>query len=254
MFGVAKSPVSPEAGEWIERSLQRFVDIFGAESATTAQIVLPTPEFFPDEGETSEQRVRAFFVRTCRFMNVAPDRIDLCYFEDDTEGLQNSLKDSLPHWEGSHEGAAGYYQRPTDDTGRTIIAIKQKQLADPVALVATLAHEVGHELLLGGGHIDRNEPDMEPLTDLITVFRGLGIFTANSAFKFRQYSDGQRAGWSVHRQGYLSEPMFGYALACWARLRHERNPSWTKHLKTNVAHYFKQSASHLAGRRPDRYS
>lgn len=248
MFNLnAKSPVSAEAGEWVESSLRRFEELFGPDTLRNTPVVLPTPEFFPDEGETPAARVNAFFGRVCRYMDVDPASIHLCFFEDEADDLQDSLKNSLPSWEGSRSGAAGFYHKPAEDE-RPVIAIKQRQLADPVGLVATLAHEVGHEVLLGGEHVQRDAPDMEPLTDLITVFRGLGIFTANSAFKFSQYSDGSRAGWSVSRQGYLSEPMYGYALAYYARLRGEQNPSWARYLKPNVAHYFKQSTRFLGHR------
>jgi len=54
---------------------------------------------------------------------------------------------------------------------------------------------------------------MEPLTDLLTVFLGFGVFTANAAFRIEQHQDGRSQGWSARRQGYLSEEEFGYALA-----------------------------------------
>ena len=57
-------------------------------------------------------------------------------------------------------------------------------MKDPVALVATLAHELGHVILLRPGLVDRDDPDMEQLNDLLMVFLGFGIFTANSAFRF----------------------------------------------------------------------
>jgi len=55
-----------------------------------------------------------------------------------------------------------------------------------MGLIGTTAHEVAHVLLLADGRISREEPDMEPFTDLLTVYLGLGIFTANTAFRFTQ--------------------------------------------------------------------
>jgi hypothetical protein len=56
-------------------------------------------------------------------------------------------------------------------------------------LVATLAHELGHIILLRPGLIKRTKEDMEPLNDLLTIFLGFGIFTANAAFRFEQHGE-----------------------------------------------------------------
>src|SRR5579883_245011 len=144
-FG-AKAPISPEAGQWIEASFARFIDIFGGEQMRTGPVVLPTAEFFPDEGETPDERVHSFFQRVCGYMGVDPGRIDLEVFHDEIDDLQDALKQSLPAWEGSRSGAAGLYHGAHPELRRAVISIQQKQLQDPVSLVATLAHEVGHEL------------------------------------------------------------------------------------------------------------
>jgi hypothetical protein len=130
--------------------------------------------------------------------------------------------------------------------------INEKQLKDPMALVATLAHELGHIILLRPGLVPRDEPDMEPMNDLLTVFLGFGIFTANSAFHFKQYTTDRAQGWSAGRSGYLSEELFGYALARLAFERREAKPAWRKYPSTNVSAYLKRSAAWLADRREPR--
>src|SRR5262249_53384780 len=85
----------------------------------------------------------------------------------------------------------------------------------------------------------------EYLTDLLTVFMGLGIFTANSAFMFSQWQTNTHQGWQASRQGYLSEEMFGYALACFAWMRNDLNAPWSSCLSINVLTYFKQSLKYL---------
>lgn len=79
------------------------------------------------------------------------------------------------------------------------------------------------------------------MTDLLTIFLGMGIFTANSAARFKQYQDGRRQGWSMQALGYLPEQIHGYALAKFAMERGVEKPDWAKHLCTNVRSYFKQS-------------
>ena len=105
--------------------------------------------------------------------------------------------------------------------------------ADPVALIAIYAHEVGHELLLGSGRISSaRRPDHEPLTDLLTVFYGLGIFTANAAYERRPRPNGR--GKQPLARGYLREAALADALAYYALLRGERRPDWDRFLDPPV--------------------
>lgn len=104
---------------------------------------------------------------------------------------------------------------------------------DPVALIAIYAHEAGHELLLGSGRISlARRPDHEPLTDLITVFYGLGIFTANAAYERRPRPSGR--GKQPLARGYLREAALAEALAHYAKLRGERHPEWVRYLDPPV--------------------
>jgi hypothetical protein len=87
---------------------------------------------------------------------------------------------------------------------------------------------------------------MEQLNDLLMVFLGFGIFTANSALRFEQHSDNTSQGWSASRLGYLSEEELGYALSRFAFERGERKPPWMSFLATNIASYMKRCADWLA--------
>lgn len=115
--------------------------------------------------------------RICNYMKVDRTQIDFEVFPDETE----ELSAMLPYWRGSHDGCAGLYVHPEDESKRMVVALRQSQLNDPLSLVATLAHELGHVILLGGGLMEHSIEDMEPMTDLLTVFLGFGIFNANSA-------------------------------------------------------------------------
>jgi hypothetical protein len=143
------------------------------------------------------------FDRIAGRMGLVPADIDVTLFassDDLTHGL-------VPFYSSRGSGAAGLYHH--DPSARARIEIDEFQMKDPMTLVAVIAHELGHIILLRPGLVDRAEPDMEPLTDLLTVFLGFGIFTANAAFRFEQHQDGRPRGWSARRQGYLSEEEFG---------------------------------------------
>ena len=197
-------------------------------------VTVPESEFFPEGYSGSEDDVRVVFGAVCGVMGVAPERMVL---EVEAEEPDEWLR-SLPamHYESS--GAAGHWQRRG---GRTVVTVQLRQAREPIALVATIAHELGHERLLGEGRIEYERKDGEPLTDLCSVFFGMGIFAANAAFEFHR-SD---THYGTTRLGYLTEPMYGYALARYAWLRGESSPGWAKYLDVNPRTWMKQGLRYL---------
>ena len=146
--------------------------------------------------------------------------------------------------DSQHSGAAGLYFGAAH-SDHFVLGIAISGLQRPGALVATICHELGHVHLLGHEWLRGDETDHEPLTDLLTVYFGAGIFTANSAFEFSQWQDTYYHGWSTRRLGYLSEPLLGYALAAYAWMRGETNPTWQRHLRENILVYFEDSMHYL---------
>jgi|SRR5579864_1280229 len=251
MFGFsAKLPISNDERQWVDDGFRRLEKLLGRRRMLEARIVLPTPEDFPDPYDKSPAAAETLFRRVCSYMGVDCAQLDFEVFPDETEELSHIL----PHWRSSGgQCAAGLYFGGGDDDetqpgipDRQLVAVRSTQLEDPMTLVATIAHELGHVILLGGKLMHRTSDDHEPMTDLLTVFLGFGIFSANSAGRFRQYQKDNRIGWSMKRLGYLAEEIYGYALAKFMLERGERNPSWIKHLSTNVRAYCKKSRIWLA--------
>jgi hypothetical protein len=227
--------------EWIEKSLQWLLKEFGENYFLKHQTILPEPSFFPDKYQGTEACVAKLVERVCSYMDVNPSLIEVEFFCDrDETGAKYRLGG-----EEQHSGAAGLYFSETSQKMRKKIAVNVSQFKNPTKLVATVAHELGHVILLGGRKISHDDKDHEYLTDLITVFLGLGIFTANSAFQFSQWQDHSHQGWSTSRLGYMSEEMFAYSLAAYAWMRGETNPKWSRYLAMNVGHYFKRSLKYL---------
>ncbi len=245
MLGFApKLPVSDEERLWVDQSFARLETLLGRHRMLDAEVVLPTAEHFPDPYDKSPASVEKLFQRVCDYMKVARKSVELEVFPDET----SELHEMLPSWRGRSAGPAGLYFHPNverDEKQGMLVAIRATQIADPLSLVATIAHELGHVVLLGGELLSNETPDHEPMTDLLTVFLGLGIFTANSSERFRQHQDDRRQGWSMQRLGYLPQEVFGYALARFARERKEHKPEWAAHLSTNARAYFKNSAAWL---------
>jgi hypothetical protein len=230
-------PVRPDEQTWIEESMDWLVAEFGAEPLRRAP-VLPARDFFPADYAVTEDSIAAVFERVREHMGVPGGRIEL---ECEPDEIDPELLANVPLAHRS-EGAAGHWRRRG---GRTVIGVRLDQARQPVALVATLAHEVAHERLLGENRIDPDRADGEPLTDLTVVVFGLGIFSANAAFEFSSST----TSWQTSRLGYLTERMYGYALAYWSYLRDEHKPApWTRHLDTNPQVWMKQGLRYLRDR------
>jgi hypothetical protein len=217
----AKCPVSAQAQAWIEDSLQWLRREFG-ESALNGDVLLPELRPRSDSYRGTEADLHAELQRLCTRMSVPLEaiRIELSDDPDIPEA-----RPGMPIL-SQFSGAAGHFQ-PSGD--RFIVAIRRHQLRNPVALTATIAHELAHVRLLGERRVSRDRKDHEQLTDLTTIYFGVGVFTANAAFDFSQ----DQFGWRSSRLGYLGEELCGYALAYYAQLRGERDPAWAKALDAN---------------------
>jgi hypothetical protein len=101
----------------------------------------------------------------------------------------------------------------------TAVMLSADVLADPSAVVAATAHELGHEVLWGYHLIDRQRQDAEAVADLFAVFHGFGIFLANQAV---ERVPGRRS--ELRTLGYLGERGASEALAAYCFRRHELWP------------------------------
>lgn len=226
-----KCPVSAKARLWTEESLQWLRGEFG-DDALNGEVLRPQTVFPP--GYTGiEDDVGVVLRRLCDRMGVPVKSVEI-EFDDDPDVVPDPGVPVAHHF----SGAAGEYRRRG---GTAVLAIRRRQLRHPVALAATLAHELAHARLLGERHIDPGRSDSEQLTDLTTIFFGSGIFTANAAFDFSQ----TQTGWQSSHLGYLGETLSGYALAYFAYLRGEREPAWAAALDTNPRAYMRQGLRYL---------
>jgi hypothetical protein len=234
-----KCPLDPDSKQWIESAFEWLIEEFGVEVIRTTAVVLPTDEFFPDTFDGSQDSIRKMVSRVSEYMDVDPTHLTIKFHRnDDADQIHPLAAD------GETRGhALGSY---TLRHGKHTISLDLSQASNPETMVATIAHELGHVILQGENRLDPAYPELEPMTDLVPVVYGLGIFGANSSFVFQQWTNAQFQGWRASGAGYLSEEMFGYSLALFAYLRNESKPAWQTYLNTNVKHYFKSSLKFLA--------
>ncbi|HEY4357018.1 MAG TPA: hypothetical protein VGN16_14810 [Acidobacteriaceae bacterium] len=243
MFSFApKLPINEQTRVWIDEGFVRLSAMLGRGRMLQAEVVLPEDSFFPDAFHPSQEGAVLMARRIAGYMGVPEDSFVVEVFTE----TAHATRRLLPLWEGQSRGAGGLYFHEVED-GKRVIAINAENLKQPDALAATLAHELAHVVLLGGNLLDRETEDMEPMTDLCTVFLGLGVLNANAAVQFRQWSNNQTQGWSTKTAGYLEQEMWGYALALFAKERGEGvAPAWRQALSTDVKDYFTRSAKWLA--------
>lgn len=235
----AECPVRETEQVWIDESMDWLLAEFG-EDRLLGDVIRPTDDYFPGVYEGSREDVARVLAMLCDHMGIDRARIELEH-DDSAEDGHHELSGAVG-LRSTSKGAAGHYRRRGD---RSVVAISTEQARQPMALVATIAHELGHELLLGEGRIASDRKDHEPLTDLLTVYFGLGIFTANAAFEYRPEARGRHMYTVTSRLGYLTEPMFGYGLARYAWLRGEPKPDWARYLDTNPRAILKQGLRYL---------
>jgi hypothetical protein len=234
MFGwfAPKCPISTREKTWTESRMCWLAERFGIHRLLKADVLVPTAESFPLPYSGSDEDARRVLDWLCDVMGVKRDRVRLEVCADN--------RPALPV--GESAGAVGQYEY---GERQAVIRVVVSQLDDPQKLAATLAHELAHELLIGGGLLTTDVPDHEDLTDLLPVFLGAGVFAANTTLE-EQYKDtGTWGSWRIGKQGYLPARIFGYAFALFAWVRGEERPTWADHLRLDAADPFWKGLRYL---------
>lgn len=228
-------PVDQSAKAWIEQRIRWLIEQFGEEILLDSPTVLPTAEDFPDEYRQDWPSARVLFGSVCRYMGVPPETVKL-------KGHSEANRPDLVNGQGQAlAGTAGLYEEGSD---RFVVRLNKSQLDQPMLLVGTMAHELAHVRLLGENRISPDAPDNELLTDLTTVFFGLGVFLANAPRHWD--SDlGYWPGTRLRKPEYMTLPMYGYALALRAQLREESPKVLRRHLKPAARAEFDQARRYL---------
>ncbi len=218
------APIAQEDRVRLENSFQLLVELFGRDNTQSRKVLVPDSVDFPVFYNGSEESAMRTLKIIANQMEVPFENIMLDFYEDDVRVITEGSPGGLYHGMGAH--------------GKFEISIVETLLEEPEKMVATLAHEIAHIKLLGENRLEEND---EPLTDLTTIFFGMGVFNANAAFQ--TFADSKYYGWST--SGYLTQMEWGYALSLFARLRGEDEPAWANHLCTNVRADFRQGQNFI---------
>src|SRR5437762_10161000 len=75
-------PVDEPVKAWIEGRMNWLVQQFGIDRLRTAEVVLPTEDFFPDAYTPSAEGARTVLDRLCEYMDLDPADVELEVYED----------------------------------------------------------------------------------------------------------------------------------------------------------------------------
>lgn len=223
MFGWFKQqprcPVSAQLRRWTEYRMAWLVDQFGMDRLNATQVILPTPEFFPEPYSPTPEGARNLLDRVSRYMGANPNQLDLEYYS----GLVDS------------------YQR---DSKSTKICLDVTDVEDPVPVIVVMAHQVARHILIGEQRITIDAEDVEPLSGLLSIFLGFGVFVTSALLRESRYTSGHWHYSKWRRVGYLPLPVCAYALAIFARNR-QTNGHWVDYLGADARQPFQEGVRFL---------
>lgn len=235
LFSRNSLPISKDEQFWIDDSLIWLMNEFSTDPLFKQPILTPACSPYVDRLNSSSDFGEALLKLVCDRMGVDNADITLVPIEED-----ESHFDYAGAGFQSSSGASGVFQFVNEHHFR--ISYDTKLLRTPDLLLAVLAHEVGHVILLRDGKMSGKEEDHELMTDLVALYHGFGIFSANTML----LEEHNNTGWNSKRTGYLSMPMYSYALAVLTWLKDGTTlPDWSKHLRLNVKTWFKKSLNYL---------
>lgn len=228
MFGwfAPTCPVDLISKVWVERRLSWLIERFGSDRILNAPRVLPTHEFFPEPYNGTPEEMPVLFARVCKFMGADPRRFHLERFSEnerpDAQGLYYEAEQGLP-----------------------TISIKEEILPDQESVIAVMAHEIAHDLLLGSKLLNGDEEDHEQLTDLLPVALGMGTFHCNTTIKQKSGIEGSMTYWQISKTGYLTASLCGYAMGVIEYLRQPTSAPSVKYLGLDAAEAMRSGYRYL---------
>jgi len=242
LFGKPKPTVTPEDKEWIEDAFLWFEEQYSRDFLKNLRIIEPTKEFFDHNFKGTEEDAEYALKKCIEFMDIKMVNVELYYFSEapmefEDEGIVATQKSEGTGTEDNY--ALGKYSE--NGPNKFEIGIEMSQLKNPQSLIATLAHELSHLMLLGEGRIDEND---EELTDLNCIALGFGIFTGNSLFNFQQWQGTTHGGWQANRQGYIPEQVAAYAMAVFNKYQNNLT-DWSRHLNPGIRKMYDKNIKYL---------
>ncbi len=222
MFGLfkAKCPLHQDEWQWMLAGIKWLESEFPHDNnhVSAGLLVLPLEQNFPAYSASHEYAEQAFTrVKELADMSDWPTILQM-QEDDDKRHIASSAFSGQYQW----TDALGTFSIIQDEQSNPVaqITYHPRQLENPEAFVATMAHELGHYLMSASATCPPGGWELHELaTDLTAVWMGFGIFMANSAKSFEGFSDHDRAGRQSQMSGYLNENILLSAMVICETLR-----------------------------------
>jgi len=208
-----------------------------------SSLVFPNEEYFPLNVKNGIVSANEVFEKVRHWAGLENWPCKLQAQEEDIDPLiaPAMLIQGLPN---SPKGTFKY-----DENDEVTITYNPDLLSSPQDLISTFAHELSHYLTATSTEDPPGGWDnWEFLTDIAATFLGFGIFMANSAFSFKQYSNAETMGWRASVSGYLSEGEHLYALGIFILLKDIPLDKAQQYLKPHLSKTLKQVVKDLQKR------
>jgi hypothetical protein len=154
---------SQEEQEWLLGSLRELIEHCGWQRFVSAHILLPTPKYLPGKaGDDLAAGVYVLCRRLLGWVGLGELEVELSFFTGSDDAGDDT--ETIAVYRGIRDGVCSF-------------AVRTDQLADAEGLLGALSHEVAHAWR---DHQGLSSQD-ELLTDLTTIYLGLGVDCARHA-------------------------------------------------------------------------
>lgn len=225
--------VTPKDQAWVEDMMIQLIIWLGI-APSRQPFLTPTSENFPYDNLHAPDQFEQLFEQLCAIWDLDSGEIVVKIFDDVD---QQQWSTWTPHQDNKRV-LGRYYESSLLEEKPFYVEVALSNFSDTQRLIAVLAHELAHVKLLGGGYIDEQHPELEPLTDLASIFMGFGIFHANV---FMTMNMG-----SISRMGYLANEIISYANALLCYITQDTPDTYTPFLNRNTHTLFINNFKFLA--------
>lgn len=213
----------------------------GIEAFRETPLIVPTTEFFrrpTNEDEPAEH----YFSEIVRLTGMGDWPFELVRQDNPIDPKLGPLAVV----QNIRNDPAGTFRM--DSHNEILISYSPDLVDRPEDLVTTFVHEISHAVVLSIGAEPPGGWNCEEFaTDLTVAFLGFGVFGANSAFRFSQFTDNATGsqGWSYRRSGYLTQPEWCFALAVFLILTDQDPGTALRFLNDGPAASLRKSLKYL---------
>lgn len=201
---------APLEREWLWSALEAVIQRRGEETFLKAPLVIPDDSFFPDRFTPDADGISTLARRLLGYAGLSHLDVSVEMYEEDVDIEEIGHDGKASKW--SHSGTAAWFAGI--ENGCALFGANSSKLDDPLGLVATMAHEVGHTFRRAHRLEHRDRDHEEKLTDVTTVYLGFGILTTATTARYSSRVYGNTGSqWEHSRQGYLSPGEMSLLLA-----------------------------------------